>query len=250
MLGDAVREVIDDTAEEKRPTRADVLRGRIKLREAAFETIEQIRDWQTRGKQLAQQCLKSDQFTLWLAGNHLGVLPVLEQLGSDSLVLQFDAHLDIHDFHDTTKELSHGNFLRYAERLPPIVNVGHRDLLIPEAEVAGTFAATYSAEQVATDGERILGELSKRAAAAKQIWIDIDCDAIDPAYLPGVQHPLPFGLSPPLLLRFVQTVWSEKLIGVSISEFDPGRDIRESSLNLLGWLIEWMLIKTLTDAPG
>jgi hypothetical protein len=30
---------------------------------------------------------------------------------------------------------------------------------------------------------------------------------------------------------------------MSISEFDPGRDVSDASLNLLGWLIEWFLLK-------
>ena len=38
-------------------------------------------------------------------------------------------------------------------------------------------------------------------------------------------------------------VWSEKVAGMSISEFDPGRDGRDASLNLLGWLIEWVLLR-------
>jgi arginase family enzyme len=244
LLGDAVRELIEDTAEETRPTRADAYRGQLKVREAAFETMPQVRGWRTRGRQLARQSLASGDFLLWLAGNHLAVLPVLEELGPDSLVVQFDAHLDIHDFHDTTKELSHGNFLKHAEQpLPKLVNLGHRDLLIPSKEIASTFATAYSAEELATQPERVVKTLRTQAAAAKRIWIDLDCDAIDPAFLPGVQNALPFGLIPTVFLKLIDAVWNDKVAGVSISEFDPGCDVRDSSLNLLGWLIEWLLLK-------
>ena len=244
LLGDAVREIIDDTNEETRPTRADVLRGKLKVREEAFETLQQVREWRTRGRQLARQTIKPNDFVIWLAGNHLGMLPVLEELGPDTLVVQFDAHLDIHDFHDTTKELSHGNFLKAAEAaLPRHVNLGHRDLLLPPNEIAEVFEAAYSAEVIANHPLRVVKELRVKAKSAKRIWIDLDCDAIDPAFLPGVQHPLPFGLSPTVFLRLLDAVWSDKVAGVSISEFDPGRDVRETSLNLLGWLIEWLLLK-------
>src|SRR6266571_5051594 len=84
LLGDAVREIIDDTAEESRPTRADALRGKLKVREEAFETLEQVRDWRSRGRKLAHHAFKSGDFLLWLAGNHLAVLPVLEELGPDT----------------------------------------------------------------------------------------------------------------------------------------------------------------------
>ena len=244
LLGDAVREIIDDTAEETRPTRADVLRGRLKVREEAFETLEQIRYWRARGRRLVKQAIKAGDFLLWLAGNHLAVLPVLEELGPDTLVVQFDAHLDIHDFHDTTKELSHGNFLKHAEvPLPRIVNLGHRDLLLPAKEIGEVFEAAYSAEEVAIHPERILKELRAKSKGAKRIWIDLDCDALDPAYLPGVQHPLPFGLAPLMFLKLLDAVWLPKVAGFSISEFDPGRDMRDASLNLLGWFIEWLLLK-------
>ncbi|HXD85794.1 MAG TPA: arginase family protein [Urbifossiella sp.] len=249
LLGDAVREIIDDTEEETRPTRADAFRGKLTVHEQVFETIEQVRGWRKQGRQLARPALADGGFLLWLAGNHLAVIPVLEELGQETLVVQFDAHLDIHDFHDTTAELSHGNFLKHAEQLPRIVNLGHRDLLIPSDEVAEVFEAAYSAEQIAVRPERVVEELRTRASAAKRVWLDLDCDAFDPAFLPAVQHPLPFGLSPPVFLKLLDAVWSDKVAGMSISEFDPGRDMRDASLNLLGWLIEWLLLKRWNASP-
>jgi len=248
LLGDAVREIIDDTAKEARPSRADAFRGKIRVREATFETLAQVADWRKRGRQLARQGLKGSDFLIWLGGNHLSVLPVLEELGASdpdrTLVVQFDAHLDIYAFHDTTAELSHGNFLVHAAGpLPRLVNVGHRDLFLAPAETAGTFAATLSAAELATQPDKVIQTLRAEAAAADRVWIDLDCDAFDPAYMPGVQQPLPFGLSPPVFLRLLDAVWSPKVVGVSISEFDPGRDVRDMSLELLGWLIEFILLK-------
>ena len=80
-------------------------------------------------------------------GNHLSVLPVLEELGRDTLVVQFDAHLDIYHLSDCTTEPSHGNFLLHAEgELPALVVVDAVARLVPgvvgdESSVAGdTFA--------------------------------------------------------------------------------------------------------------
>jgi agmatinase len=248
LLGDAVREIIDDTAEETRPCRADCLRGRLKVREEAFETLGQVRDWRKRGRQVARRVLRSGDFLVWLGGNHLSVLPVLEELGADdpagTLVVQFDAHLDVYAFHDTTAELSHGNFLRHAAGpLPRLVNVGSRDLFVTPAEAAGAFAGVYPAERVAVEPEAVAGALREEARSAGRVWIDLDCDALDPAFLPAVQHPLPFGLAPPAFLKLLDAVWSERVVGVSVSEFDPGRDVRETGLNLLGWLVEFLLLK-------
>jgi arginase family enzyme len=244
LLGDAVREILDDTAKESRPIRGDCLRGNLRVKELAFETLDQVTEWRKRGRQAARQALKAGDFLVWLAGNHLGVLPAFEELSPGTLVVQFDAHLDVYEFHDTIRELSHGNFLKHlpAER-PRFVNVGHRDLFQTAGQIAEFFDATFSAEEVATDPDRVAAELGQRSQAADRVWIDLDCDAFDPAYLPAVQQPLPFGLGPPVFLKLLAAVWSDKVLGVSVSEFDPGRDVRDTGLNLLGWLLERVLLK-------
>src|SRR5262245_20411928 len=170
LLGDAVREIIDDTAAETRPCRADSLRGKLKVREEAFETLEQVRDWRARGRHLAGRAIKAGDFLLWLGGNHLSALPVLDELGAGTLVVQFDAHLDVYSFHDTTAELSHGNFLKHlATPRPRLVNVGHRDLFLTPGEIGETFEAAFSAADVAADPGAITGSLRKLAGSAD--WV-------------------------------------------------------------------------------
>ena len=244
LLGDAVREILDDTEAESRPCRADCLRGNIEVHEFAFETMAQLRDWRKTGHLAAKRALKAKQFLIWLGGNHLSVLPVLEELGSETLVIQFDAHLDIYAFHDTTTELSHGNFLKHFDTpRPRLVNVGHRDLFLTPSEIEKTFEGVYSAEEIAINSDRVAIELQAKVAGAKRVWIDLDCDALDPAAMPAVQQALPFGLLPTAMLKLLNAVWSKKVVGFSLSEFDPGRDVRDTGLNLLGWLLESVLLK-------
>ncbi len=71
----------------------------------------------------------------------------------------------------------------------------------------------------------------------------------DPAACPAVPHPSPFGPTALQVLGLLQAVWSEKVVGFSVSEFDPGRDVRDASLNLLGWLLEWVLLKRHESLP-
>jgi arginase family enzyme len=244
LLGDAVREILDDTEKEIRPSRADCLRGNVEVYEFKFDTMTQLRDWRKAGRSVAKRALKAKRFLLWLGGNHLSVLPVLEVLGTETLVVQFDAHLDIYSFHDNTLELSHGNFLKHFETPPPrLVNVGHRDLFLKQNEIAEAFEGIYSAEEIANDTDRVAVELQAKAAGAKRVWIDFDCDALDPAAMPAVPQPLPFGLQPMVMLKLLSAVWSEKVVGFSVSEFDTGRDERDTGLNLLGWLVEYLLLK-------
>ena len=76
-----------------------------------------------------------------------------------------------------------------------------------------------------------------------RVLVDIDCDVFDPAFFPGSANPLPFGMSPQLLLRFLDAAWSDKVVGLAISEFDPARDVRDQSLATLIWLLEHILLK-------
>ncbi|MBY0455932.1 MAG: arginase family protein, partial [Gemmataceae bacterium] len=228
LLGDAVREIMADTAHETRPCRADALRGSVKVREVGFETLADVTNWRKRGRQLARQALKAGDFLLWLGGNHLSALPVLDELGADTLVVQFDAHLDVYAFHDTTAELSHGNFLKHLDGpRPRLVNVGHRDLFLTPAEIGETFAAVYPAWEVAADGPGVGSHLRADAARAGRVWIDLDCDAFDPSAVPAVPEPVAFGLSPPAFLALFEAAWGGNVVGMSVSEFDPGRDARD-----------------------
>ena len=88
-----------------------------------------------------------------------------------------------------------------------------------------------------------MAQVREAVATAKRVFLDIDCDVFDPAFFPAVSHPLPFGISPSVLLRLLDAAWSEKVIGVALSEFDPGRDRNDQSLATLVWLFEYLLLK-------
>jgi arginase family enzyme len=254
LLGDELREILADTRRERVPTRARAYGGKVRLREFTFETLPAYQDWRDRGRRAVRQALRRGDFLLWLTGNHLGALPVYDELagqGDGTVVIQFDAHLDIHRFADCTPELSHGNFLLHcAGLLPPLVNVGHRDLLLLPDDVAKTYRATHPADRLAVDPGPALEQVRTACRSAERVFLDVDCDVFDPAFFPAVAQPVPFGLSPHLLLRFLEAAWSEKVIGLAVSEFDPGRDSNDQSLATLVWLIEYLLLKRCEGDPA
>jgi agmatinase len=243
LLGDSLQEAIDDTAEESRPTRPHAFASQLAIQEIPFDTLDNVRNWRSFGRSAFKAALKANRFTLWLSGNHLGVMPVYEALTHRDLVIQFDAHLDCYNLHDTTETLSPGNFLLHAESLPTIINVGHRDLFLTAEDVKATFAEALPIDALATDTASVLALLRERMQTARRIWIDLDVDVFDPAFVPAVHHPLPVGLMPQQFVMLLGAIWSEKIVGLSVSEFDPGRDHRDQSLQLLGWLLEWVLLK-------
>jgi arginase family enzyme len=245
-LTDALREILDDNRRETVPTRADAYQDQVQLREFAFETLESYRGWRDQARRAARPALRKDRFLVWLTGNHLGVLPVYEELGSggNTVVVQFDAHLDIQHFATCTKEPSHGNFLLHAEGLlPTVINIGHRDLLLPADYVHKFYHRVFPATDLARRFDAVVEEVAKVCGAAERIFLDLDCDVLDPALFPAVTHPVPFGLRPSDVLRVVDEVWTDRVAGIAVSEFDPGRDRNDQCLATLAWSLEYLLLK-------
>src|SRR5262249_16865381 len=155
-----------------------------------------------------QQVWKRNDFLCWITGNHLGALPIYDELGSSSketIVVQFDAHLDVYNLSDCTSALSHGNFLLHcASELPLIVNVGNRELLLRREYSRKFYRQQFSAAELAIDTESTLAGVRDLCQRAERVFFDIDCDVFDPAFFPAVGHPLPFGLAPAVVLRFLE----------------------------------------------
>jgi arginase family enzyme len=247
LLADELREVLADNRRETVPTRARAYTDSLRLREITFETLADYADWRKVGRQAVRQALRQGDFLLWLTGNHLGALPVYDELsaaGSDTLVVQLDAHLDIHHFRDCAAEPSHGNFLLHcAGPLPPLVNAGHRDLLLMPDHVAGYYRRTFPAAELAVDARPALDWLRRTAQDAGRVVVDLDCDVFDPAFFPAVTQPVPFGLAPQQVLALLDAIWSPRVAGVLVSEFDPGRDRDDRGLSALVWLLEYLLLR-------
>jgi agmatinase len=248
LLADALREMLDDNRRERRATRSRAYQPHVRIKELEFADLPATTTWRESARSAAREALLAGDFLLWVGGNHLSVLPVYEELGADTLVVQFDAHLDLYNLRDNPQTLNHGNFLRHAdEPLPAIANVGHRDLFLPEKSTRPYYQATHSAANLAIEFAPPLAALREMAVQADRVFIDIDCDVLDPAYFPATEHPLPFGLTPQQLLQVMDAVWVENLCGVAVSEFDPGRDRDDRSLSLLIWLLEYLLLKRYED---
>jgi agmatinase len=247
LLADAVREMLADNRREKVPTRACAYAGKVHVSEFTFDRIGDYPQWRETARKAVRTALKRGEFLLWVTGNHLGTLPIYDELSSaadGTLVIQFDAHLDVYNLGDCTEELSHGNFLKHtAGALPRLVNVGHRDLLLRPDYVRRYFHRTFAAAELAIDPEPAVAAVAALAAETPRVFFDVDCDVFDPAYFPGVAHAQPIGISPALFVRFLDAAWSERAVGLAISEFDPGRDAADRSLATLLWLIEYVLLR-------
>ena len=253
LLADALREMLADNEREQIPTRARAYKDRVKVKEFTFARQADYDDWRGKARAAVRQAWRRGDFLMWITGNHLGALPVYDELAGEDdgiLVVQLDAHLDIYNLSDCTRELSHGNFLLHCDgRPPPLVNVGHRELLLRPDYIAEYYQETFPAAALAIDPEPAVAYLTETCPKARGVFLDLDCDVLDPAFFPASGHAVPFGLTSGLLLRLIDAACSGRLIGVSLSEFEPGRDERDRSLETLVWLLEYLLLKV-HEKPG
>jgi agmatinase len=247
LLADAVREMLADNRRERLPTRACAYQDEVGLQEFTFDRAESYENWRQRARKAAGRALDQGGFLFWMSGNHLGVLPIYDELSPrkrTTLVVQLDAHLDVYNLAGCTAQLSHGNFLLHAEQpLPGIVNLGNRELLMLPEYVCKYYRRTFPAAELALSLEPALAYLHRSSRQAERVFIDLDCDVFDPAFFPAVTHPLPLGLTTQQVLRILDAVWSPRVVGVAVSEFDPARDRNDQSLATLLWLVEYLLLR-------
>jgi arginase family enzyme len=247
LLADALREILADNRRERVPTRARSYQGKIHVQEFSFATMAALAQWRPLGRRTVRQVLRRKEFLLWATGNHLGVLPVYDELSgedSDTVVIQLDAHLDVYNLSDCASELSHGNFLLHAAGpLPQIINVGARELLLPPEHTHKYYTQIWAADRLAHDPASVYSGVAEACRNARRVFLDLDCDVFDPAFFPAVTHALPFGIEPRQILPLLDIVGWNRLAGVMLSEFDPARDRNDLSLATLVWFLEYLLLR-------
>ncbi len=246
LLAEALGEMLEEQRREKVPSRGKAYAGQVRLAEIQLECLEDYQHWRRDAREAIAEKL-GRELLVWITGNHLGALPLYDELAQDpegTLVVHFDAHLDIYHLSGCTAELSHGNFLRHVDgRLPTVAHVGHRDLFLRKKDAAPFFPHLFSAVDVALRPEGVLAELTRLAATAKRLVIDVDCDVFDPTAFPAVAHPQPMGISFAFFLQCLHAIGIERIEALALSEFDPAHDRRDQSLAWLLWLLEHLLLR-------
>ncbi len=158
-----------------------------------------------------------------LGGEHsLTIAPVraLRQRYPDLSVLQLDAHLDLREQYQGTK-LSHASVMRRVRELGvPTVAVGIRSVSREEADYVHAEAIpVFLAREIRASGlpvDSILAQLRN------PVYVTVDLDAFDPAYVPGVGTPEPGGLTWEEGLRLLRAVCERRqVVGCDIVELCP-----------------------------
>ena len=135
----------------------------------------------------------------------------------DMSVLQFDAHADLKNSYQGSKN-SHACTMRRVLEICPAVQVGVRSMDISEVEFArssGQLEKIHFAEKLEL-AENISAQLSK------DVYVTIDIDVLDPGIMPATGTPEPGGLDYYEVLDILKGVAREKnIVGFDLVELAP-----------------------------
>lgn len=147
-------------------------------------------------------------------------------------VVWLDAHPDINTPESSPTGAFHGMVLRTLLGDGPDVLIPAAPLAPNHLVLAGTRALDDAeSEFVESRGIRLIGveELTAdsitsalAATGATSLYLHVDLDVLDPAFIHGIGFPEPFGLSLPRLLEVIAAAKAAlPLVGAGVTEFAP-----------------------------
>jgi agmatinase len=181
------------------------------------------------------------EFAAWLfqigkipffaGGDHAVTVPIiaaLAELGEPVHIIQIDAHPDLYPDYEGNRD-SHACTISRALEMRHVASVtqlGIRTLnaaQMPQLERYRDRLHLFHARD-------LLGDLPllPHIPAGAPVYLTVDLDGFDPAYAPGVAHPVPGGLTPRQALNFIQNPqW--KLVGMDAVEVNPDLDVNDQT---------------------
>lgn len=178
--------------------------------------------------QVAEELLASKKIPTIIGGEHTITLGAARAIGKNFAVLDFDAHLDLRDEYMNLRT-SHTTFMRRLnEQAKPsrIIEIGTRAVCKEELDYAKKAGIEFiTTQQIREEGiEWIVKKISRLLSNVKRIYLTVDMDVLDPAFVPGVQNPEPDGLCAHMFYDLLSGVIDERIAAFDVVEVTPPYD--------------------------
>lgn len=173
-------------------------------------------------RQVVSDVLMDKKIPVLLGGEHsvtLGAVQAVQAAFPDLTVLQLDAHADLRESYQGTP-FSHACIARRIHEICPLVQAGIRSMSEEEAvfmkeEAIKTFSADFILDEPAWV-DKICEHLSG------DVYITIDLDVLDPAFMPSTGTPEPGGISWRDMLKLIRGVAKKcRIRGFDVVELSP-----------------------------
>jgi agmatinase len=168
--------------------------------------------------------LMDGKFPVALGGEHSLTPPLVAaaaKVHPDLTVLQIDAHADLRDGYQANPN-SHAAALRRCLQYAPLVQVGIRSLSVEEAEAIPTLRTKifWAQDIVKAPVEQWIPRVVE--ALGPHVYLTIDLDGFDPAYVPATGTPEPGGLDWYQVTALIRAVAAaRKIVAMDVVELLP-----------------------------
>ncbi len=185
-----------------------------------FETTNTKAAFQTIQNSIHQLLEKGDKVIAY-GGDHSVSYPIIDVIANhyEGLnILHLDAHTDLYNNFDDNPYSHASPFARLMEtgKINSLIQVGIRTL------------TTHQREQAERFGVRIIEmkdfNLDFLKTLKTPLYISLDLDVLDPAFVPGVSHHEPGGMTTREIINLIQQIEVE-VVGADIVEYNPMRDV-------------------------
>ena len=183
----------------------------------------------------------AEPLPIFLGGDHAITYPLVRGIHKaypGLNILHFDAHPDLYDAIHGDK-FSHGCPMarimeeQLADRL---VSVGIRTMTPHQRSQAEKFGVEII--------DMINFDPGTPLSFDGPLYVSVDLDVLDPAFVPGVSHHEPGGMSTRELLRVIQNI-NGTIIGADIVEYNPHRDLQNMTSMVAAKLMKELAAKML-----
>ncbi|MFQ5710446.1 MAG: agmatinase [Candidatus Geothermarchaeales archaeon] len=173
-------------------------------------------------RETVKRILEINVKPVMLGGEHTFTWAAVREIRPTHIFL-FDAHLDLRD-HYLGEKLSHTTFLRrMCEELPDlrVIHVGFRGGVPEELKYAKEREVKLIPSPIHPGKSISVGTLKNHVDEAESIYISVDLDVIDPAYMVEVGNPEPEGMAPSALFDLFTAFTGKKVKGFDVMELSP-----------------------------
>jgi agmatinase len=172
-------------------------------------------------KECVSEIVRDEKLPIMVGGEHSltpGAVAAVKEKYADVSVLQIDAHSDLRDEYEGSKNNHACAMRRTREIVNTVVQVGIRSSCVDEIE----YVKKNKLEKFIFGTEFKDEDVLKQLGNSNNVYITVDLDGFDPSEIPGVGTPEPGGLHWPQVIRLLRKVAEKKrIVGFDVMELAP-----------------------------
>jgi agmatinase len=186
----------------------------------------------------------AESLPIFLGGDHAITYPLVKGLHTTHptlTLLHFDAHPDLYD-EIRGDRFSHGC---------PMARIMEERLAVRLVSVGIRTMTPHQRLQAERFGVEIIDMINFNPESPLvfdgPVYVSVDLDVLDPAFVPGISHHEPGGLTTRELLRSIQNI-NGRIIGADIVEYNPHRDLQTMTSMVAAKLMKELAAKMLVHS--